>query len=136
MEERGRWLHLLPDRLTGKTNCEMRLELLLLKECYKYGVALQERLTAFYNRAMVAHGGWELLMEELAGCDFTPLQDNWLTDEFRCVCVRERDRVTQNHLISLSGRSWTSWSCSECHVLYSHYNQTCDHSFTIICIIM
>ena len=83
MQERESWLHVLPDRLTGKTNTEMRLELLLLKESYRYGVALQERLAAFYNRAMLAHGGWELLMEELASCDFTPLQDNWLTAEFR-----------------------------------------------------
>lgn len=28
--EKERWLHTLPDRLTGKTNCEMRLELCIL----------------------------------------------------------------------------------------------------------
>ena len=28
--EKEKWLHTLPDRLTGKTNCEMRLELCVL----------------------------------------------------------------------------------------------------------
>ena len=37
------WLHTLPDRLTGKTNCEMRVELCLLKEMIKYAEQLQQR---------------------------------------------------------------------------------------------
>ena len=37
------WLHTLPDKLTGKTNCEMRLEICLLQEMTKYGKHLQQR---------------------------------------------------------------------------------------------
>ena len=83
VEEAERWLHVLPDRLTGKTNCEMRVELCLLQECYTYGESLLLNLTSFYSRAAVAHGGWEQLMEGLAGCDFSPLNDHWLRSEFR-----------------------------------------------------
>ena len=37
------WLHILPDRLTGKTNCEMRVELCLLEEMVKYAEELKQR---------------------------------------------------------------------------------------------
>ena len=42
-EEKGAWLHLLSDRLTGKTNCEMRVERCLLHEMTKYAEELQQR---------------------------------------------------------------------------------------------
>lgn len=42
-EEQGEWLHTLPDHLTGKTNCEMRVEVCLLKEMIKYAEELQQR---------------------------------------------------------------------------------------------
>ena len=83
MEEVEKWLHVLPDRLTGKTNCEMRVELCLFEECYTYGGSLLHQLSSFFSRAAVAHGSWEKLMEELAGCDFTPLNDHWLKAGFR-----------------------------------------------------
>ncbi len=35
-EETREWLHTLPDRLTGKTNCEMAVELQLLREHSRY----------------------------------------------------------------------------------------------------
>lgn len=83
MEEIEKWLHVLPDKLTGKTNCEMRIELYLLEECYTYGESLLHKLSSFYSQAAMAHGGWEKLMEGLAGCDFTPINDHWLKMEFR-----------------------------------------------------
>ena len=42
-EGQGVWLHTLPDQLTGKTNCEMRVELCLLEEMVKYAEELQQR---------------------------------------------------------------------------------------------
>ncbi len=36
VEETKEWLHTLPDRLTGKTNCEMSVELQLLRENCRY----------------------------------------------------------------------------------------------------
>ena len=41
--EQGAWLHTLPDHITGKTNCEMRVELALLSELVKYTEELQQR---------------------------------------------------------------------------------------------
>ena len=43
-EGKGAWLHVLPDGLTGKTNCEMRVERCLLREMIKYAEELQKRL--------------------------------------------------------------------------------------------
>ena len=42
----GAWLHTLPDRLTGKTNCEMRLEECLLQEMIKYAEQLNQRYSS------------------------------------------------------------------------------------------
>lgn len=42
-ERRGVWLHTLPDRLMGKTNCEIRVEICLLDEMTKYAEELQQR---------------------------------------------------------------------------------------------
>ena len=41
--EKEAWLHTLPDRLTGKTNCEMRVEICLLREMINYAEQLQQR---------------------------------------------------------------------------------------------
>ena len=37
------WFHTLPDRLTGKTNCEMRVERCLLQEMMRYAEELLQR---------------------------------------------------------------------------------------------
>ena len=84
VKERKRWLHTLPDRLTGKTNCEMRIEVFLLQESCHCVESLHQGLASAYSRALVAHRpGWEQLLEDLAGHDFAPLQDQWLQAEFR-----------------------------------------------------
>ena len=84
VEERKQWLHTLPDRLTGKTNCEMRVEVFLLQESCHCVEGLHQGLANVYSRALVAHRpGWEQLLEELASYDFAPLQDQWLQAEFR-----------------------------------------------------
>ena len=62
-----------------------QVEVCLLREYCKHAEQLQRRLTSLYSGAVTAHGGWEQLLEELAGCDFTPLQDQWLQAEFRYV---------------------------------------------------
>ena len=77
--ERQQWLHTLPDKLTAKTNCEMRVELCVIRESYKLALSLQEKLAMFYGKALqVTHKGWEQLMENLATWDFTLLHDQWL----------------------------------------------------------
>lgn len=69
-----RWVHTLPDRLTAKTNCELRLELTLLKEFLHFAQCLKEKLESFYSQATSQHS-WEQLVEGLASLDFQPLQD-------------------------------------------------------------
>lgn len=46
-EEKGAWLHTLPDRLTGKTNCEMRVEKQLLRDMIGYSEDLNQRFELF-----------------------------------------------------------------------------------------
>lgn len=89
IEQREQWLHTLPDKLTGKTNCEMRVELCVLKESYKFALSMQEQLVMFYGKALqVTHKGWEQLIENLATWDFTLLHDQWFSStEIRCVAV-------------------------------------------------
>ena len=80
VEERQQWVHTLPDKLTGKTNCEMRVELCVMKESYRLALSLQEKLVMFYGKALqVTHKGWEQLLENLASWDFSLLQDQWLS---------------------------------------------------------
>ena len=39
------------------------------------------RLATMYGRVVISHGsGWGQVIEELAGLDFTPFQDQWLLD--------------------------------------------------------
>ena len=83
IEERKMWLHTLPDRLTAKTNCEMRVELCLLRENCKHADSLNQSVATLYGKAVISHGNWEQLLDELGGYDFTPLQDQWLQTEFR-----------------------------------------------------
>ena len=84
VEEKKKWIHTLPDQLTGKTNCEMRIEVFLLKESCQCAEGLRQKLAGVYSRGLVAHRpGWQQLLEELAGYDFVPLQDQWLQAEFR-----------------------------------------------------
>ena len=64
-------------------NVHMQVELCLLREHCKHAERLHRRLTSLYSGVVTAHGGWEQLLEELASCDFTPLQDQWLQAEFR-----------------------------------------------------
>ncbi len=72
LEERQDWIHVLPDKLTAKTNCELRLELALAQEMLHYGQQLQGKLEVFRSHTLSQHG-WE--MEELASLDFLPLRE-------------------------------------------------------------
>ena len=83
LEQKRLWIHTLADQLTGKTNCEMRVELLVLKDCCRYAEHLKRVLSLLYSRAAKAHSAWEPLLDELASLDFSPLQDQWLQSELR-----------------------------------------------------
>ena len=78
VEARRVWLHTLPDRLTGKTNCEMRVELLVLESSCRAVEGLQHSLSNLHSSTDSGHVHWELLLDELASYDFSPLRDQWL----------------------------------------------------------
>ena len=67
----------MPDRLTEKTNCELRLELILAQEVVEFGHLLQEKLKILHSHTL-SQQGWGALMEELASLDFQPLQEYWM----------------------------------------------------------
>ena len=77
-----KWIHTLPDKLTGKTNCEMRLELCLIKECTSQVEALHEKVSKLISSSSVSYADWGRLANELSLMDFTVLQDDWLQLEF------------------------------------------------------
>lgn len=87
VEAKRAWLHTLPDRLTGKTNCEMRVELLVLESSCRAVEALRERLGSLHSSTDSGHVHWELLLDELASYDFSPLEEEWLlSTSFRWGC--------------------------------------------------
>jgi hypothetical protein len=74
LQEKLRWIHVLPDKLTAKTNCEMRVELVLTREAVLHGRSLEEKLQLLHTQAL-SHQGWEQLLEQLATLDFQLLQE-------------------------------------------------------------
>ena len=78
VEGNKQWLHLLPDRLTAKTNCEMEVEGAILKDSCHYADKMCKHWTALYRKALSNHGNWEPLLDELAQFDLSPLQDQWV----------------------------------------------------------
>lgn len=83
VENNKQWLHLLPDRLTAKTNCEMQVEVAILKDCCRHADKLYKHWTALHSEALGNHGNWEPLLDELAQFDLSPLQDQWMQASFR-----------------------------------------------------
>lgn len=81
--EKSCWLHTLPDKLTGKTNCEMRLELGLMKECTEQAKAVHRRVYELLTWSQASHVDWGRLLDELAMLDFATLRDDWMQLEFR-----------------------------------------------------
>ena len=69
-------MHVLPDRLTAKSSCELRVELAVAEEMVRHGETLQRELGGLYSHALSRLGqGWEVSVEKLAALDFQLLQD-------------------------------------------------------------
>lgn len=83
VSEKKSWLHTLPDRLTGKSNCEMRVELGLLAEAASQAKLLHDRVCDISSWSNATHMDWGNLLDELAKLDFTVLRDDWLQLEFK-----------------------------------------------------
>lgn len=81
--ERQQWVHVLPDRLTPKSNCELRVELVLTEEVVCYAELLQEKLGQLYSHALSHQDQrWEELMGQLATLDFQVLQESYAQGEY------------------------------------------------------
>lgn len=71
--ERQCWVHTLPDKLTAKTNCELEVELVLIREGVAYAQSLQHKLGVLHTHAR-SHRGWEELVQQLTSMDFQLLR--------------------------------------------------------------
>ena len=75
-EEQLLWVHVLPDKLTGKCSCELRVELAVTREMMRHAETLQRELGSLHSHALSHPGqGWESNVERLAALDFQLLQD-------------------------------------------------------------
>ena len=83
-----KYIHLLSDQLTPKTNCEMRLQLLLLKQRKRQLTVLCRQLVSFSLEVQDSPESREVL-DKLMSLDFSCLHSSGsLEQEFRCsVCV-------------------------------------------------
>lgn len=83
--EGQQWLHVLGDRLTAKTNTEMRLELCLLQDYLKRGTQLLKRMEELEKWTSSNKGiDWDNITNELATSDFSVLQHDWMhSNSFR-----------------------------------------------------
>lgn len=83
VEQNKEWLHLLPDHLTAKTNCEMEVEVAILNNCCQYAENMHQHWTNLHTEALHNHGNWEPFLDELAQFDLSPLQDQWMQSSFQ-----------------------------------------------------
>ena len=74
--DQQQWLHVLPDRLTAKTSCELRVELAVVEEMVRHGESLLHQLGTLHGHALSHPGqGWEDSTARLAALDFQLLQE-------------------------------------------------------------
>ena len=78
-DETGKWVHLLSDRLTGKTNCEMRVELHLLEVAISHASQLTKRASEVCQWVRETRGfDWDHVTDELLGMDLSVFNDEWI----------------------------------------------------------
>lgn len=84
-KEMAEWVHVLGDRLTGKTNVEMRIENCILIGHLSIAQQLMERVNEVYKWVQDTHGvDWERVLDQLVGLEFSVVRDDWMvTDNFR-----------------------------------------------------
>ena len=84
-KEIAEWVHVLGDRLTGKTNIEMRIENCILIGHLSIAQQLMDRVNEVYKWVQDTHGiDWERVLDQLVGLEFSVVRDDWMaTDNFR-----------------------------------------------------
>ena len=84
-KEIAEWVHVLGDRLTGKTNVEMRIENCILIGHLSIAQQLMDRVNEVYKWVQDTRGiDWERVLDQLVGLEFSVVRDDWMaTDNFR-----------------------------------------------------
>ena len=84
-KEMAEWVHVLGDRLTGKTNVEMRIENCILIGHLSIAQQLMDRVNEVYKWVQDTRGvDWERVLDQLVGLEFSVVRDDWMaTDNFR-----------------------------------------------------
>lgn len=79
------WIHVLADKLTGKTNCEMRVELCILDVCLSHAHQLTQRSEEVCQWVNETRGfNWDKVIDELIVLDLSVFNDEWMnTENFR-----------------------------------------------------
>lgn len=79
-------IHLLSDELTGKTNCEMRLELLIFDSAVSHASHLIKRVSEVCQWVTETRRGfdWDNVTDQLLGVDLSVFNTDWLqSDDIR-----------------------------------------------------
>lgn len=74
------WAHVLSDRLTGKTNCEMRVELVVMETILSHASQLTKRASEVCQWVRETRGGfdWDNVTDQLLGMDLSVFNDDWI----------------------------------------------------------
>lgn len=84
-KEMAEWVHVVGDKLTGKTNIEMRIENCILIGHLSIARQLMDRVNEVYKWVQDTCGvDWERVLDQLVGLEFSVVRDEWMvTDNFR-----------------------------------------------------
>lgn len=87
--EESKWIHLLPDKLTAKTNTEMRLTNCILSERLPQLNELLYKVNGLYSSIFQQGSSlidWEQVLGHLVNLDFSVMRDELINDDnFRLI---------------------------------------------------
>jgi hypothetical protein len=85
-DDKIKWIHLLGDRLTAKTNTEMRVEVCILNILLPAATDVLERVRIIHRNVMDHKRSinWDNVISQLVSLEFSVLKDDWIdTNNFR-----------------------------------------------------
>ena len=91
------WIHVLGDKLTGKTNTEMRLENFILQALLPFVRLLLQQVTDLCTRVKETRVlvEWDSIVGQLVSMDTSVLKEDWMDcEDFRYVFVMIRMHKT------------------------------------------
>lgn len=100
MIKAAEWIHVLGDKLTGKTNTEMRLENFILQALLPSVRLLLQQVTDLCTRVKETRVlvEWDSIVGQLVSMDTSVLKEDWMDcEDFRYVFCSDKD--AQNKLV-------------------------------------